>query len=924
MRGTARGSREQNPREASVKKDAGKTDKLRRFAYENKNDLIAFATLISLTALMCVPVVARAAKKAIGCAAWLCLAMGYAALVARRLKTGLSLVPSARVFFVVAVIFSVAALHIASLPKSMTATFPDYVVGSYETGGAGGALFGLITSPLAVGLSRAWGIAINILLAALFWFLFFGPFAFEGVRSPVTRAKRRPAREPECREIILDDSPFLAKGGPNAGAASYADADSGERRKLSAREILFGKKPTRPALGMEEHIATGKFIGDEPNAERNERARREEALALLFAGRRRERNGEAAPREEPREIFKGEKDASITDILSSAKASAARETRRIDDWISESETNRAEGSGDDESEASGPGDGESEARRSFGDAPDATETAEYARKEADVDENPDGGPETEEVWPGLNGFCEAGSSGSDETRAAPCEKIAYDPPPATLLRTHQAPNFRPEVENFGELKKIFEERLLNMNIRAELAYAKKGPTVTLCALKLDDKCPISAVRARISDIQRIVESSRPLAVLSQIPGTEYCGIQIPNKVRGLVGFKEVFLSDEYKNAKGDILIALGRTSEGDILVKDLAAMPHALVAGMTGSGKSVCLNVMLASIVFRYSPDEVKLLLIDMKRVEMSLYAGIPHMLAKNPLSNPIEIANALKWVREEMDRRFEVFKSARVRDIKEYNERIGAKKYARLVIVIDEASELMDNQASKTAVESTLNSLSRMGRAAGVHMVFATQNPTKKVITNEIQNNMATKIAFAVGDYVHSQVIFKANGAECLLGKGDMYIKTGTEMRRGQCALITSEELTAAIEHIRSHNRAEFDEAKIRRMLNGDAESREIERKTLEIEPEPEEKPDNQPDDKWKALKLIVDNDYVSVSFLQRKMNKGYNACANIVERLEAEGFVTKLEPGTTNKKRECLISKEEFQALWNEKFGDVDSEGL
>ncbi|MGN0768218.1 MAG: FtsK/SpoIIIE domain-containing protein, partial [Christensenellales bacterium] len=358
----------------------------------------------------------------------------------------------------------------------------------------------------------------------------------------------------------------------------------------------------------------------------------------------------------------------------------------------------------------------------------------------------------------------------------------------------------------------------------------------------------------------------------------------------------------------------------------------------TGSGKSVCLNVILSSIIFRYSPDEVKLLLIDLKEVEMAPYAGLPHMLLKEPLSSIPEIVNALKWIREEVVGRFTLFKSLHIRNLTEYNNREGVEKLPRIVIIIDEASELMSDPNARKTLESTLNSLARIARAAGIHLIFATQNPVKTVITNEIQNNLNTKIAFAVGDYVHSQVIFKAKGAECLLGRGDMYIKRGQEMRRAQCALITTSEIEEAAAYIRENNEYDFNEAEIEKILNGNAgASEELKNagSAQTVKPtantsnaagvQTEQEPDgdaNEPDLNWQALKICVDANYVSCSYLQRKLKRGYNTVANILEELAAEGYLSSVPQGS-KEKREILISKEDFYREWAARYGaDEDAE--
>jgi DNA segregation ATPase FtsK/SpoIIIE-like protein len=500
----------------------------------------------------------------------------------------------------------------------------------------------------------------------------------------------------------------------------------------------------------------------------------------------------------------------------------------------------------------------------------------------------------------------------------------YHFPSKELLVNHTSKGFVPYVDNIEELREVIEVKLRNYNIEAKFVDAIKGPTITRCIVDLDDKCPISKVISAKPDINRLLMTKQEITILPQMDNSPYFGIEVPNKIRGIVSFKEVIASKEYFEAKGDILIALGKTADGRILVEDLADMPHALIAGSTGSGKSVCINVILASILFRYSPDEVKLMLIDLKRVEMELFGGLPHMLVDKPLDNISEIMNALTWLREEVERRFIAFKGIHVRKLSEYNESVEPnQRIPRIVVIIDEASELMTNPIARKPVEASLSSLARVARAAGVHLVFATQNPVKEVITNEIQNNLNTKIAFAVGDYNHSMVIFKAKGAECLLGNGDMYIKRGKEMVRGQCAYISTEEVEGIVEEIKENNDVEFDYDAIDRILRGSKE---------EIAPINEagkgnyalnnNDANNVSDGKQELIKetlrICVQSGRASCSLVQRKLQKGYNTIANVMDYLEEKGWVSE----QVNNKRNLLITKQEFLEMYpdlqNELEGD------
>lgn len=495
------------------------------------------------------------------------------------------------------------------------------------------------------------------------------------------------------------------------------------------------------------------------------------------------------------------------------------------------------------------------------------------------------------------------------------EKKPYVAPTIKMLVDHVKEGFSPYVDNYQDLKEVFEVKLKNFNIDVKLVDVVKGPTITLCILELSEKCSISKVFSIKQDISRMLKTANnaDINIVPKISGSSYFGIEVPNEVKGIVSFKEVIASPEYTNAKGDLVLALGKTNDGKTVIDDLADMPHALIAGSTGSGKSVCINAILASILYRYSPDEVKLILIDLKIVEMANFGGLPHMLFKEPLNEIPEVINALKWLREETFRRFNLFKDMRVRNLNEYNAKMEKDaKMPRIVIIIDEASELMSDPTGRKTVESTLSSLARVARAAGVHMIFATQNPVKEVITNEIQNNLNTKIAFAVGDYVHSMVIFKAPGAEKLLGKGDMIIKKGSDMQRAQCAFISTEEIEKMVGFIKQNNDVDFDEDMIERILHGSKEEVPLTPADIKTSSLTEKK--NFDDDEnfqalvKESLRIFVETDRVSGTYIQRRFSKGYNTIANVMDYLEEKGYISP----QVNNKRKLLMTKEEFYDLY------------
>ncbi|MCR4661491.1 MAG: hypothetical protein K5765_05735 [Clostridia bacterium] len=518
----------------------------------------------------------------------------------------------------------------------------------------------------------------------------------------------------------------------------------------------------------------------------------------------------------------------------------------------------------------------------------------------------------------------------------------YKRPPEDILQDHFNPRYSKEIENSDRIKDILEERAKKLKIDCTVVDMYKGPSVTTVVLNLSYDCSIKNIYTSQKDLQRWLESVKEPNIIDQVEGTQYCALEIPNKEIETVSFKEVYQSREYREKKGGIVCAVGKTAQGKIYLEDIEEMPHALIAGATGNGKSVTMNDLLMSIIMRYSPEEVKFILIDMKLVEMEPYAGLPHMIFNKALSEEAEIVNALRWAEWEVKRRYALFKERKIHKISEYNALPDVKKLSKIIIVIDEASELMESKMVGKDVEASLSSLARVARAAGVHLLFATQNPTKAVIKGDIQNNMPTKIALGVADTSASMIVLKEKGAENLFCKGDMIIKHGASRVRVQAALITAPEINAAVDYIKANNKYDFDEYMINKILSGEflkqieEEKEKSNKKSISSSSSSisgsgvgdlvtnKEDDSKEPSEEMKALKVIIDNNnYVSISFLQRKLRKGYNSAANLVESLVNNGYLSDKAPGSKEKYK-VLISREDFYKLWQEKYGDADIENI
>lgn len=499
-------------------------------------------------------------------------------------------------------------------------------------------------------------------------------------------------------------------------------------------------------------------------------------------------------------------------------------------------------------------------------------------------------------------------------------KKPYVAPHAGLLKQHIVEGFDTMMNSseYTKYKEVLERTLEDFGITATVFNAIKGPTVTRYELRLAQGAgnSVNKVINLHKDLKMVLEAEGEINILAPIKGKNAIGIEIPNKKRGIVSLRETICTPEFQSSSKGIHLALGKTLDGKPFIGDLEDMPHLLVAGATGTGKSVCINTIITSILFHSSPDEVKLLLIDPKKVELINYIGLPHLLIKEPLVEISEIVTALKWIREETSQRFNKFKEMRVVNINAYNnfaKENGIETIPKIVIVIDEASELMTK--AKKEVEETLSSLARIGRAAGVHLIFATQSPTKDVITSEIQNNLNTKIAFAVSDYVHSQVIFKTVGAEKLLGKGDMFLKgSGGELTRIQCSFIDSKEIQNVVSYIIDNNEAVFDES-INDAIVKKAEA--MQREVISDNKKGKAENGSFMENVKEALKIGLRMKRISTSMLQRKMEKGYNGAAKIIDYLEENGYIG--APDSGNKKREILITVDDFIEMFPEEKDDM-----
>ena len=448
-----------------------------------------------------------------------------------------------------------------------------------------------------------------------------------------------------------------------------------------------------------------------------------------------------------------------------------------------------------------------------------------------------------------------------------------------------------------------QETLASFDVNVTVEDISVGPSVTLYELKPEQGVKVSKVLSLANDIKLALAAS-DIRIEAPIPGKSAIGIEVPNKQKQTVFLRDLFESRAFKNGNESIGFAVGKDISGKVIVSDIAKMPHVLIAGATGSGKSVCINTLIMSIIYKYSPEDVKLIMVDPKVVELSVYNGIPHLLIP-VVTEPKKAASALNWAVAEMGERYKKFAATGVRDLTAYNKRIEdarrrgnieglPEKLPKIVIIIDELADLM--MVANNEVEDAIVRLAQLARACGIHLVIATQRPSVNVITGIIKANIPSRIAFAVSSGTDSRTILDSNGAEKLLGKGDMLFApygSATPMRV-QGAFVSDEEVSAVVDFLKNQGmQAKYDENTIKQIeetQNAASAGNDI----------------SERDELFEAAgRYIIEKDKSSIGNLQRNFKIGFNRAARIMDQLASAGVVGG-EAGT--KKREILMNMDEF----------------
>lgn len=490
----------------------------------------------------------------------------------------------------------------------------------------------------------------------------------------------------------------------------------------------------------------------------------------------------------------------------------------------------------------------------------------------------------------------------------------YYRPPLDLLETYTVPVDIPP-ENHEERKEIIQHTLEEFHINAIPQNHIQGPAITRYEIMMPSGIPVKRVLNYSADLKMRLASREEVRIEAPIPGKNLVGVEVANRVKVTVGLKEVLEGMAGQSIKPNALqFALGKDLVGNSISDNLAKGPHYLVAGATGSGKSVCLNVMIVSLIMRYSPEELRLILVDPKRVEFRIYEHIPHLMIDEIITEPKKALAVLSWAQEEMERRYKIFEDCggMIVDIDSYNENIACAtvpKLPRLVIIIDELADLMET--CKKDLEAKIQSIAQKARSAGIHLVLATQRPSVNIITGTIKANLPSRIAFRVMNFTDSQTILGEQGAEKLLGNGDMLYKNSVmpSVERYQGAYISSREVNNIVSYIKEKNKAYFDD-ELKEYLEKSVATPET---TTAVGGDGEVADGPENDEFFlKVLAHAVNSGMVSISQLQRRFQIGWTRAGGLVDKMERMGFISGNEG---SKARKVLLTREGYE----QRFGPM-----
>jgi len=477
------------------------------------------------------------------------------------------------------------------------------------------------------------------------------------------------------------------------------------------------------------------------------------------------------------------------------------------------------------------------------------------------------------------------------------EYIEYTFPPVDLLQKAKSPSGgQDKPEDLRTQAKKLIDTLASFGVEAKVLEVSKGPAVTRFEIQPSAGVKVSKI-VNLADDIALNLAAFGVRIEAPIPGKAAVGIEIPNKSTAMVALRDVIDCEKFRSYESKTAFAMGKDISGEPVISDISKMPHMLIAGATGSGKSVCINSLITSILYKADPNQVKLILIDPKVVELGVYNGIPHLLIP-VVTDPRRAAGALNWAVQEMVKRYSMFAGANVRDLKGYNEYAalsGDRQLEQIIIVIDELADLM--MVSPHEVEDSICRLAQMARAAGMHLVIATQRPSVDVITGLIKANVPSRIAFSVSSQIDSRTILDMGGAEKLLGKGDMlFLPMGaSKPKRLQGAFVSDKEIERIVEFVKADSTAHYNEDIIEHIENGaDDHSSNDDSEADDLLPQ--------------AIEIVVEIGQASASLLQRKLKVGYSRAGRLIDQLEERGIIG---PHEGSKPRKVLMSRTEFQEM-------------
>ena len=800
------------------------------------------------------------------------------------------------------------------LERMTIRTFANFVSKSYAYGAGGGALGALLGWPLYRYLGAAGGFIATLFIVVLLLTVTGRTGRFvRWIGARTEEGRQNAARRRAENEHAFDE---LAPNPTRQPARRPANRDPLSEEMLGGTRARSEQPARRPARKLAAQAVSDEFGGRPARAANQPAARKPRTVEPI---------AQETPAEKPKKrTSKPKKDKLYIENVETKAEDAALEALGPKEEYDEFDMLDAESILRDKQEA--------EAKRAFKpdrpsalqpvepeEAPEAPadvpvvkadkrtnvsiddlkiQPDEYEKPDEEEDEPPFDMPEPGIIQYEKKAFPKLKRAAAPEPDADAPEEYNY--PPIDLLAQGEAYDSSGHAQKDMEKAQLLEETLKSFGIASRLLGIAHGPAVTRFELQPAAGVKVSRITSLADDIALNL-AAMSVRIEAPIPGKAAVGVEIPNDKIEMVRLRDVLESPEARKHPSKIAVGLGKDNSGRYIVADIAKMPHVLIAGQTGSGKSVCINAIIASILFRASPEEVRLILIDPKVVELSIYNDIPHLVCP-VVTDPKKAASALDWAVAEMTMRYKKFAERGVRDIKGYNKALkeGEPMMPQMVIIIDELADLM--MVSPGEVEDSICRLAQLARAAGMHLVIATQRPSVNVITGIIKANIPTRIAFSVASQVDSRTMIDHGGAEKLLGNGDMlFVPNGiNKPMRVQGAWVSDEEVHSIVEYIKASTETTYDPDMLEHLENAVRTDAEKEEFASEYDPKLPE-----------AVDIVLDMGQASISMLQRRMRIGYARAGRIIDEMAQRGIVSEADGA---KPRVVLISREEAAAMFED----------